>query len=128
MNTKCDTTTTSRRIVQTLYDFAIAGDIAGVLALLDENIVCHESPSLPYGKVYSGHDGIRVLFEPLVKYLAVEKLAIDHLIADGERVVAVIHLPVRASGIETFVSEHHRVCNGKIIEQRIFFFEPTLVR
>lgn len=128
MNADSDSSANSRRIVQALYDAAIGGDVATVLALLDENVICHESPSLPYGKVYRGHDGIKALFQPLTQYLAVEKISVEHLIADGDRVVALIRLPVRATGAETLVSEHHLIRGGKIVEQRIFFFEPTLVR
>ena len=128
MKTKSEVTEESRHVVEALYAAAISGDIAAVFSLLDENIVCHESPSLPYGKAYRGHEGLRELFGPLPKYLAMEKIEIDHMVADGENVVVVIRLPVRSTGIETMVSEHHRVRNGKVIEQRIFFFEPTAVK
>jgi len=128
MNTTSEATEMSRHIVQTIYNAMASGDVGTVLELIDENIVCYESPSLPYGKVYRGHNELKALFEPVNTYLAIEKIKIDYLIADGERVVAVIRLPVRSSGTEMIVSEHHLVRNGKVVEQRIFFFEPTLVR
>ena len=128
MNDHAEVTEASRKVVQSLYAAAISGEIAKVLSLLDEDIVCHESPSLPYGKDYCGHAGLRELFGPLPKYLAMEKIRIDHMVADGENVVVVISLPVRSTGVETMVSEHHRVRNGKVVEQRIFFFEPTAVK
>ena len=128
MNASAETTAASREVVRRMYAAAIAGDVATVLSLLDNAIVCHESPALPYGKVYRGHAGIKELFEPLARYLALEHIAVEHLIADGERVVAVIRVPVRSSGVDTLVSEHHLVRDGKVVEQRIFFFEPTLVR
>lgn len=128
MKTTSETTEMSRHIVQTIYKAMASGDVNAVLELIDENIVCYESPSLPYGKAYRGHSELMALFEPVTKYLAIEQLKVDHLIADGENVVAVIRLPIRSSGIEAIVSEHHLVRNGKVVEQRIFFFEPTLVR
>jgi ketosteroid isomerase-like protein len=118
----------SREIVRQMYDATIKGDVAAVLALLDDNVVCHESPVLPYGRDYHGAAGIQELFEPLSSYLAVEKITIDSLIADGDHVVAMVRLPVRSSGVELRVAEHHRVRDGKVVEQWIYHFHPTQVR
>ena len=128
MNAASEMTEMSRQIVQSIYDAMASGDVKTVLELIDEDIVCYESPNLPYGRAYRGHAELQALFEPVTKYLAIEQLKIDHLIADGERVVAVVRLPVRSSGIEAIVAEHHLLRNGKVVEQRIFFFEPGLVR
>ena len=76
MKTKSEVAEESRRVVESLYAAAINGDIATVFSLLDEDIVCHESPSLPYGKDFRGHAGMRELFGPLPKYLALEKIKI----------------------------------------------------
>ena len=127
-STKDKTTAESLAVVQGLYKAAAAGDVPGVLSMLDENLVCHVSPSLPYGGVYRGHKGIGELFEPLAQYIALESIVFDHIIADGEHVVAVVRVPVRSSGVELWVSEHHLVRGGKVVEQRIFYFDPTLVR
>ena len=128
MKTNAELTEESRRIVQTLYDAAMRGDAVAMFGLLDEDFVCHESPSLPYGRTYRGHQGLQELLTPLTQYLVFEELKVDYLIADGERVVAMVRLPVRSTGIETLVSEHNLVRNGKVVEQRVFFFEPTAVR
>jgi uncharacterized protein len=128
MTAQTDRSTASKLVVRKMYDAAIAGEVAGVLALLDENAVCHESPALPYGRDYHGAAGIQELFGPLGRYLAVENIVIDSLIADGDQVVAIIRLPVRSSGIEVRAAEHHRVRDGKVVEQWIYFFDPTQVQ
>jgi ketosteroid isomerase-like protein len=43
--------------VRRLFKAVEEGDLAGVLAAYDENIVIREAESLPYGGEFHGHEG-----------------------------------------------------------------------
>lgn len=119
----------NRAIVQALYAAGTRGDVEELLSYLAEDIVVHEPPFLPYGATYSGRDAFLPMFAEIARHLDVSTITIEHLIADRDHVIAVLRIPDRATGRDTVLAEHSTLRDGRVVEMRIFYFDPqSLIR
>jgi ketosteroid isomerase-like protein len=77
-------------IVKQFYDAFGRGDIPAAFALLHPEVEFHEQPSLPWGKVYRGLDGMQAFLGEVTKWLGSDlKLVVQYLVdAPDGKVVA----------------------------------------
>jgi ketosteroid isomerase-like protein len=102
----------------------VAGDTAGVLALLHEDVVVHDVPELPGAGVHHGHDGFLEQIAGFREAFADMDYRVLERIDCGEQVVTVIEAgaTAAASGIEsTFTyAQLETWREGKIASIRYF--------
>ena len=123
MDTSASTADT-RRVVTSMYEAALGGDMAGFFACIDPEVVTHEPPFLPYGGSYSGIGAlIELLGEQVSRHLDIARPKIDRIVADGDRAFTVIRLRCQATEEETLLAEEAVVRDGKVVELRVFYFD-----
>jgi hypothetical protein len=88
-----DLTQTTRLVVEKLHSCATSGNFNGELSVIDESVLIHEPPFLPFGGRYEGKDAFGALFERIGQYLDLPRMAIDHTVADGDKAFGVIRIP-----------------------------------
>lgn len=116
----------TRRVVETLYQCGKSGDLPGVLALLDENIVVIEPPFLSYAGRYEGRDNFLKLFALIQeKYFDDDKMEIDYIATDGAHAVVMLRAPGKR-GEEVTLAEELLVRDGRVVEVRIYMHQPPL--
>lgn len=114
----------NRAVVQALYDAGARGDVPALMDHLAEDIVVHEPPFLPYGGRYAGREAFLGMFGEIGNYLDLSAIALEYLVADGQRVIGVLRIPDRATGEPTLLAEQSTLRDGKVVEMRIFYFDP----
>jgi hypothetical protein len=113
----------SRAIVAALYEAAKAGDVEGVLAVMDDEVVVHEPEFLPYGGTYQGKQGFLDLFTKIVKVYDMTAVQYDYLVADGDKVIGILRMPDLNTGQDVLLAEQSIVRDGKVVDMRIFFHD-----
>ena len=63
-------------------------DLSSVLMLMAEDVEISQSPELPWGGLYRGHEGVRQFLGKLTEHLDT-RVEIERLIDAGEHVVAI---------------------------------------
>ena len=117
----------NREFVKQFYGHLAAGNIAAVLASFHEEVEIHEPDCLPYGGVYRGIDGVKKLLSQAAQHLDSRVFNVEAVVADEERVIAILHTAVRGSRAPIMVAEESRLKDGKIHRVRVFLFDPTIV-
>jgi uncharacterized protein len=81
------------QVVQTAYAAYLRGDIPGILATLDSSIVftINGSPAVPLAGTWRGLDGMRQFFKTLTDTLEFTTFEPRDYVAQGNRVVALVH-------------------------------------
>ena len=123
MTTTQSTTEVTRAVVGQMYDAIMRGDFAAVLGLMAEDLVVSEPSFLPYGGEYRGIEQFQQLIERAVRHLDVAKIAVDRIVVDGDRAVAVLRIPNLANGEFTVIAEESLVRDGQVAEMRIYFHD-----
>jgi ketosteroid isomerase-like protein len=118
-------------IVKSIYEAMHRADGAAVLAHLAPDVAIHEAESLPYGGTYRGPEGFGQLVGRLLEVFEKTDLAVDRILDAGDHIVAELRgtMQVRATG-ERFpvrVAEIWRLCDGKVVELRPFYWDTALV-
>lgn len=122
-----DVETTTRHVVEQLFRHGKDGSIDGIFTLLDENVVVHEPPFLPYGGRYQGRDSFLKLFALIMeKYFDDDKLEIDYIAVSGAHAVVIARAPGK-HGEEVMLAEEMLVRDGKVVEVRVYMHQPPLV-
>jgi ketosteroid isomerase-like protein len=117
----------SRDIVAGAYDALAAGNVKGFIGVLDPAIEVHEPPCLPYGGSFSGIQEVLGMFGKAGPYLDSSQMVVEQLVADGDRVVAVLKMPLRDGSGAALMSEHWLLRDGKAVELRVFWEDPTIL-
>ena len=66
------------------------------------------------------------MFAKAAPLLDSSRLAIEELTADGDRVVALLRIPLRSGDGDAVISEHWRLRDGKAVSLQVFWFDPAL--
>jgi uncharacterized protein len=74
--------------VEELYSAYQKRDLKSVLLLMAKDVEVMQSPELPWGGLYRGHDGVRQFLSALAERLD-SRVLIERLIDAGDKVVAV---------------------------------------
>lgn len=117
----------SRATVEAMYAAGMAGDVRRLLACLHEDLVLHEPPQLPWGGVYHGPAGFQELFARASPYIDVAGATIESVIADGDRVASVMHVPIFGSNVRATVAETWTVWDRQIVLGRVYWFDVGLL-
>jgi ketosteroid isomerase-like protein len=116
----------NKAIVRGAYEAMAGGDARGFLGVLAPEIEIHEPPSLPYGGVHRGQGEVIAFFQKAAPVLAPGKIQVEQLVAEDDTVVAVLTLGLR-DGTDALVTEIWRPRDGKAVELRVFWFDPSVV-
>lgn len=116
----------NKQIVQGAYEAMAGGDARGFLGVLAPEIEIHEPPCLPYGGVHRGQGEVIGFMQQAGAFIAPGKLAVDALVAEGDTVVASLTLGLK-DGSDAAVTEIWRLVDGKAVELKVFWFDPTVV-
>lgn len=119
----------NRQMLETMYARLLSGDLAGFLDGVSDDVVTHQSPVLPYGGVYDGKQALASLLAerifPLIDGSKIKMIA--PLMAADDRVIASFTVPARRTGQELRLLEQSTIKNGKVVELRVFYFDPSLM-
>jgi uncharacterized protein len=110
-------------LLRDAYDAFARGDIPAVLALLDPSITWHVPGRSPLSGDYKGHDEVLGFFGTAMERSGgTLRVAVDELLADGERVVALTTVSATRGGRSWSSPEVHvwRVVDGRAVEFREF--------
>lgn len=113
-----------KQIVRSAYEEMAGGNPGPFLGALHPEIELHEPDPLPYGGTYRGQEEIITFMKKAAEVMEPGKLEIDELVAEGDRVVSLIRLGLK-SGDEVLLTEHWLFRDGKAVELRVFWFDPT---
>jgi ketosteroid isomerase-like protein len=117
----------NKRIVRHAYAAMSGGDVKRFLAVLDDDVVVYEPDALPYGGVYEGRSVFVASLPAAGALLDASRLVVEDLVAEGDKVVALIRVAVRGGVPDALVTEHWTMREGKAIELRVFWYDPTQV-
>ena len=116
----------NKEIIKRAYEAMAQGDVRTFLAALDPQIEVREPEGLPHGGTYRGLDELKGMFAKAAPLLDSSRLAIEELTADGDRVVALLRIPLRSGDGDAVISEHWRLRDGKAVSLQVFWFDPAL--
>ncbi|GAB3987581.1 nuclear transport factor 2 family protein [Actinoallomurus acanthiterrae] len=106
-------------------------DFGGMAAHLAPGVVMHQAPTLPYGGVWRGHDGIERFMAAMSEAWRSLEFLERRQWVDGDTVIVSNHgrLTARATGrsLETTVLQLITVRDGLITEFRPFYWDTAAV-
>jgi hypothetical protein len=117
-------------VIRALYQSLGAGDVPGVLARLDPDVIVDEPPALPYGGVHKGQDVfVESILGAMMGYAKVEITEATVAETGGSTVVGVLtgKLTAHSNGEEfpmTMV-EIHEVIGDTSHKIDVYFKEPA---
>ena len=81
----------NREIVQKVYACFGAGDLPGILALQDDDVVWRlpGAPAVPYAGEYHGKDGVMRFFQNISEAAAFEDFEVKAIAAEDDRVIVI---------------------------------------
>nr|WP_246513828.1 nuclear transport factor 2 family protein [Neoroseomonas soli] len=127
-------TAANRNRVLALYGAYARGDLPHVLAALTDDVRWQSegSADIPWAGLHLGAEGVRHYFAVLARECEVLSYQLDHVIADGEWVVALASIRLRYSARGT---EHGyakadalRLRNGLLCEFREYYDTSRVLR
>jgi ketosteroid isomerase-like protein len=118
----------TRRTIEAFYGAIGAWDADALRQVLHDDAELHQSPHLPYGRIYRGPEEMMELWKNVILPLADPGSAeVDTMIFDGDH-AAVIASAKSVHGARTMTAcEDYVVRDGKIARIRVFWFDPDPV-
>lgn len=122
--------TTAAKAAQQLLDGFAAGDLEAALAGIDPAVELTQSPAVPWGGVYRGHEGFQQFAGKMLERFEVQ--IVDYEIFDAGDVAAsriTTRFTLRATGesVEMPVVELYRARDGKIYSIEPYYQNQTIV-
>lgn len=117
---------TNIQIVKAIYSALTCGDLAAATALLDSDVECHQTASLPFGGRYQGAAGFTELYARILPALVHDvQWHVVRCMADGDYVFALVRLTGRERRtnrpLEVSITDLWRIRNGKAFEVHSFY-------
>ena len=116
-------TNDNAQLIRDGYEAFARGDIPAVLEMLGEDIAWHVPGRSPLSGDYRGQDDVLGFFRRSMELSeGTLKVALDEVVADGDRVVAITTVSAQRNGRTLSTPEIHcwRVADGKAVEFREF--------
>lgn len=113
----------NRELVEGFYRNDGSGGMAGLLSRLADDVAIVEPPFLPFGRTFRGRDGFREVFREVGRYLDLADVRLEYTVADGDRVIACLSIPDRATGRPVCLLEQSTVRDGAIAEIKLFYHD-----
>lgn len=123
MGNSSGNTETSKQRAQAMYAAATAGDFAGALNCMDDDIVVIEPPYLPFGGTYRGKQEFQSLLGRISEYADLSGSKILYTVADGDIAMVALQIKDRKTGKLLQLLEQSTVRNDKIVEIKVFYFD-----
>jgi ketosteroid isomerase-like protein len=114
----------NRQIIDAMYRAGMAGDLDGMFAYINDDVVIDEPAFLPYTGIYRGKDDLRGLWAKIFEFMDLTKITLHYMIADGDRVAACIGIPDTTTGRPTHFLEQSTLRDGKVVEMKLFYYDP----
>jgi ketosteroid isomerase-like protein len=118
---------TNVEIVKGAYDALASGDVKGFIGVLDPGITVREPECLPYGGTFIGMQEVLGMFGKAGPLLDSGKSVVESIFGDGDRVAAVLRIPLRDGSGEAVMAEHWTLRDGKAVELDVYWRDPTIV-
>ncbi len=116
-------------LIKQLYQDAGVADWGAIAAVMADDFIIHEPPTLPYGGEWRGRDALERLFMTVLGYWDDPLIEQDSLSSDGTTVVAMVRLTItsRRTGerVTHRIAEVSRVEGGKVVEMRIYYYDSA---
>jgi uncharacterized protein len=120
-------TAETRAVVAAMYEAAIAGDIATVMAALSPDVIVHEPSFLEIGGLVRGREAFAGVVQWLAERLDLSQMRVDRMIVDGPRAVSILHIPDRTTGKPVVIAEESTVEAGAVAEISIYYHDGQTV-
>ena len=114
---------TNKRIVETMYAAGARNDFQAVMGCMDENVVVIEPPYLSYGGIYRGLAEFQKLMGIINEYADLSTVRLQYSVAENDRVIGILEFKDRKTGKQLHLAEQSTLCNGKVVEMKIFYFD-----
>lgn len=79
----------NKRMIRRLYESFLSGDVESVLEVLADDFEWNAPGGAPYNGIRHGRDQMRDFFEQLRRWVRVDQMDIDDVIAEGDTVVVI---------------------------------------
>jgi uncharacterized protein len=116
--------------IRRVYDAFKTRDIDVIQALLSPDITISQSPELPWGGVYQGHDGAFTFFLTLLEHIE-SQVTTESLFAAGDHVVQTGRTrgKVLANGASFDIPEVHvwELRDGKVVRYQVYIDTPGML-
>jgi ketosteroid isomerase-like protein len=116
--------------IRRVYDAMQARDASVMAELFAEDIEVRQSPELPWGGEYEGHDSVFTFFSTLVEHID-SQVTTESMFAAGDHVVQTGRTrgTVRANGASFDVPEVHvwELRDGKVVAFHAYIDTPAML-
>ena len=116
--------------IRRLYDALSARDASVIQELFAPDATIWQSPELPWGGEYEGHDGVFTFFLSLVEHIE-SQVTTEALFAAGDHVVQTGRTrgTVRANGAPFDIPEVHvwELRDGRIVRYQSYIDTPAML-
>ena len=116
--------------IRRLYDALSARDANVIQELFVPDATIWQSPQLPWGGEYEGHDGVFTFFVALVEHIE-SQVTTESLFAAGDHVVQTGRTrgTVRANGAPFDIPEVHvwELRDGRIVRFQLYIDTPAML-
>jgi ketosteroid isomerase-like protein len=121
----------NRKTLMDAFDRMVAGDAESFWAIFDPEAVFHEASALPYGGSHKGIPAIQKAVATIASQYSKMHTRFETISASRDSVFAyqTITFKVKKNGNTGSlpVAELYRFRNGKVIEWRALYFDPSVV-
>ena len=115
-----------KSLVRSFHDGGLRGDLSGVGANLHHDFVCSEPRYLPWGGDAHGAAAyLDVVLPQIARFLDFSRFSYDSLVAEDDRVVALVDVGVMDSDATVKLFEHWTFDAGKARSIRVAYYEPA---
>ena len=116
--------------IQRVYDALAARDASAIQEVFAPDVTIRQSPDLPWGGDYEGHDGAFTFFLTLVEHIE-SQVTTESLFAAGNHVVQTGRTrgTVRANGASFDIPEVHvwELRDGKVVRYQVYIDTPAML-
>jgi ketosteroid isomerase-like protein len=122
--------TSNVALIHQFEDLFVTGDMDGVLALLTDDIVVHEAPSVPYPGEHRGKDNFLKLADAFYEIWDIQgPLDLDIVPAGDDRVLSLVRFDVivkpTGNPLELRLAEIYTIRDGKIAEILVHYWDTA---
>ncbi len=117
-------------LVRRLYEAMAAADLATIFEIFDANVEVRQTPELPWGGEFHGHDGVGEFFGKLISHIS-SKVTLEVVFPAGEKVVQVGRTAgtVKATGRAFDIDEVHilTIRDNKVVRFEAHIDTPAML-
>jgi uncharacterized protein len=112
------------QLVREMYQSFQRGDLDGVLNQMAEQITWNVPGPAPFAGLREGRDQVRNFFIELSQTVAMEQFTVDHVVADGDKVVVLgrerMRVNVTGRNLDFSFAHVYTISDRKVIKANLF--------